>query len=206
MKQTANGGDAAATADRLWTAAAELFRDRGYAAATTRELADRLGITRATLYYHVAKKEDLLYGICREALERVQKAVSDACEAVDDPRLRLEALVRAHLLSMLTDIPMHATMMLNFDALTGPYRDEVVAMRNKYEKYVVAVIADAQRDGVLRSDVSARNLTLTLMNLLNWTITWYRPGTGRDPQASRRLTPETLAELYLSVFLNGALS
>src|SRR6266567_7135797 len=100
------------TADRVWTVAAALFREKGYHAATTRELADRLNITRASLYYHVAKKEDLLYGICLESLRRVSEAVQKAVEETDNPIKRIRALIRAQLTSMLADLDMHATMLL----------------------------------------------------------------------------------------------
>jgi TetR/AcrR family transcriptional regulator, cholesterol catabolism regulator len=59
------------TAERVLSEAARLFREQGYAAATTRELARRLGINKASLYYHVAKKEDLLYQICMVAMARI---------------------------------------------------------------------------------------------------------------------------------------
>lgn len=46
--------------DELLTAAAELFTTRGYAATTTRAVAERAGMRQATMYHYVAGKEDLL--------------------------------------------------------------------------------------------------------------------------------------------------
>ena len=51
----------ASTRDRLALSAASLFRTRGYAGATTRELALSLGLQSASLYRHIRKKEDLLF-------------------------------------------------------------------------------------------------------------------------------------------------
>jgi AcrR family transcriptional regulator len=182
------------TADRLWLTAARMFREQGYASATTRELAERLGITRATLYYHISKKEDLLHGICREALNRVTAAVSAALEGVEDPKDRIRELMRAHLVSMLTDIDMHATMLLELDALTGVYRKEVVALRDQYESLVSNTVFEAQRSGALRDDITAKHLTLALLSMLNWPITWYRPGGELDPAEFAG----TLFELYVN--------
>jgi AcrR family transcriptional regulator len=164
---------AATTAERVWTVSAQLFREKGYHGTTTRELAERLEITRASLYYHVEKKEDLLYGICVEALNRVTKAVREAIEPVDDPTERIRALILTHLTSMLTDIDMHATMLLDLLHLTGDQLAEVLSLRNSYEAIVATVVSDAQAAGALRADISDRNLTLGLLNMLNWTITWY---------------------------------
>ncbi|MFE7387102.1 TetR/AcrR family transcriptional regulator [Streptomyces sp. NPDC057582] len=46
--------------EELLTAAAELFTTRGYAATTTRAVAERAGMRQATMYHYVAGKEDLL--------------------------------------------------------------------------------------------------------------------------------------------------
>jgi AcrR family transcriptional regulator len=189
-------GKADTTAERLWVAAAQMFREQGYASATTRELAERLGITRATLYYHISKKEDLLHGICREALERVTAAVTEALDGVEDPLERLRALMTAHLVSMLTDVDMHATMLLELDALTGEYRREVVGLRDQYESLVSHTVFEGQRSGALRTDLTAKQLTLALLSLLNWPITWYRPGGELDP-------PE-FAGILFELYVNGS--
>jgi TetR/AcrR family transcriptional regulator, cholesterol catabolism regulator len=186
------------TADRVWTVAAELFYENGYDATTTRELADRLGITRASLYYHVTKKEDLLHGVCVEALHRVTESVQHAVEAETNPRAQIRALILTHLTSMLTDIEMHATMLLNLQRLTGDQLSDVIGLRNTYESLVASVVRGAQAAGTLRSDISNQNLTLALLNMVNWTVTWYRPG--------GRVKPRDLAQVLADVYLDGAIS
>ena len=52
--------------EEILDAAAELFTTRGYASTSTRSIAEAVGIRQASMYYHFARKEDLL----RELLER----------------------------------------------------------------------------------------------------------------------------------------
>lgn len=184
------------TAERVWAVSAQLFREKGYHGTTTRELAERLEMTRASLYYYVSKKEDLLYGICTEALHHVMDAVRTATDAESDPRERLRALIRAQLISSLTEIDLHATMLLNLHQLTGDQLKEVIALRDEYEALVGGVVRDAQAAGVLRDDLALRNLILVLLNMVNWTLTWYRPG---GP-----LQPEEFARVIGEVYLEGA--
>jgi TetR/AcrR family transcriptional regulator, cholesterol catabolism regulator len=184
------------TSTRVLSEAARLFRERGYAASTTRELSARLGINKASLYYHISSKEDLLHGICIESLRRVQEEVTAALEAESEPRERIRALIRAHLHSMLTDLPMHSTMLLEGKALSGSKADEVQAARDEYEKVVFQTVSKAQRAGALRRDVKAKHLTLGLLNLLNWSMAWWNP----DGQ----LTPGELADILSDLYLNGA--
>ena len=196
MAQRAPSNAAGTTADRVWTVAAQLFREKGYHAATTRELADRLDITRASLYYHVSKKEDLLYGICVESLRRVSSAVEEALESEQDPIERIRTLIRCHIGSMLTDLDMHATMLLDLQQLRGEQLAEVMKLRDAYEATVDSVVAGAKAAGALRSDITDKNASLALFNLLNWTITWYRP--------EGRLRPEEFAGVIADIYLDGA--
>ncbi|MGH8991039.1 MAG: TetR/AcrR family transcriptional regulator [Acidimicrobiia bacterium] len=47
------------TRERILAVATELFIDQGYEATSLRQIADRLGITKAALYYHFQSKEQI---------------------------------------------------------------------------------------------------------------------------------------------------
>jgi AcrR family transcriptional regulator len=164
--------------------------------STTRELSARLGITKASLYYHIASKEDLLRLICLESLRRVTESVAGAIDATPDPLEKVRAALYAHLESVLGDLDLHATMLLELRALTGEFRDEVQHARDAYEALITSVIANAQEARGLRNDLTAKQLTIGLLSMLNWTISWYRPGGG--------LTPSELAEIFWKLYLDGA--
>jgi AcrR family transcriptional regulator len=50
----------AATRDRILAVALELFASKGYAATSVRDITERLGMTKASLYYHFTSKEEIL--------------------------------------------------------------------------------------------------------------------------------------------------
>lgn len=54
----------AATAKELRDEEARLFWKKGFASTSTRELAELLGVQKASLYYHTESKEQSLYDIC----------------------------------------------------------------------------------------------------------------------------------------------
>jgi AcrR family transcriptional regulator len=81
--------------DELLRAAAELFTTRGYAATSTRAVAERAGIRQATMYHYVAGKEDLLAELL-ESTVTPSLAVARALLARDEPAAeRLHALCRS---------------------------------------------------------------------------------------------------------------
>ena len=55
--------DAASTRERILNVALDLFSDKGYDGTSLREIAERLGVTKAALYYHFASKEDILMAL-----------------------------------------------------------------------------------------------------------------------------------------------
>lgn len=179
---------------RIREEAARLFWEKGYAATTTREIADTLGVQRASLYYHVESKEELLYILCVESLDNIRAAVTQAIADKSDPLERVRAMIQAHVGSMLEDREKHATMLTELKALSAPRRIEIVRLRDEYENLVRGVLSEAQDAGVLWKGASSKELELALLNLLNWTIFWYKPG-GRSP--------ERLAGLFEEIYLGG---
>jgi AcrR family transcriptional regulator len=62
-RQQAQGQDeraAASTRERILDVALDLFVDQGYDGTSLRQIAERLGVTKAALYYHFEAKEDIL--------------------------------------------------------------------------------------------------------------------------------------------------
>lgn len=187
------GGDS--TASRLAATAATLFRTKGYAGSTTRELAALLGIQSASLYHHIGSKEDLLYALSMDALHRIQHEVERAIASETEPGARLRAMIRTHISSALADQDKHATMLIELRALSDARRAQVLGLRDAYETLVRDTIAGAQAAGALRRDVPAKHLALALLNLLNWSIFWFRPG--------GELTAERLGDLLATLYLEG---
>lgn len=192
---TARTTPAEATADRLLVAAAALFREKGYAATTTRELSDRLGIVKASLYHHIKSKDDLLYRISMLSLEHIRQTVTAAIQQAP-PGQTMRVVIAAHLETALADRDMHATMLAELHSLTPERRVDVLAERDAYEAVLRAVVSAEQAAGRIRSDLDARELTLGLLNLLNWTIFWYNP---EGPQS-----PAEIARFLTTIYLDGA--
>lgn len=66
-----------ATRSRILEVALALFSERGYAGTSIRDIADRLAITKAAVYYHFRSKEDLLTEVLEPAMTRVSALLAD---------------------------------------------------------------------------------------------------------------------------------
>jgi AcrR family transcriptional regulator len=183
------------TSERILSTSAALFREKGYAASTTRELAELLGIRKASLYHHIDTKEEILYQICVASLTRIIEEISKSIPAVES-KDDLRRMIRSHVAEVVGTRDFHAVMLTEMRGLTPEHLVEVVALRDSYEKLIRDVVSQSQELGILRDDVSAKYLMLCLLNLLNWTIFWFKPGGDLDA--------EELGDLFASVFLEGA--
>jgi AcrR family transcriptional regulator len=77
---TTAAGPAGSTRQRILDVALELFAAQGFAATTTRELAERLHFTKAALYYHFPTKDALLQAL----VEPVMNQLAALVEGPDD--------------------------------------------------------------------------------------------------------------------------
>jgi AcrR family transcriptional regulator len=71
--------------ERIRKAAIGLFREKGYAATSTREICDRASVTKPVLYYHFHSKEqlhrELIVGACDEMLAELASAALQGATA-----------------------------------------------------------------------------------------------------------------------------
>jgi TetR/AcrR family transcriptional regulator, cholesterol catabolism regulator len=176
--------------------AAELFAKCGYESTTTRDLATLLGMERATLYYHVEGKEDLLYAICKSSIEQLGNDVMEATEGISDPLAQIQVGIQAHVVSLLRDQTQHATSLAEARALSPERLAEIVSMRKAYQARARSVLEAGQRAGSIRKDISSKYLGMMLEGLLDRTVVWFK--------RNGELSPSELGATLCRLFLEGA--
>ncbi len=112
--------------------AAELFREKGYAASSMRDLAQKLGIEAASLYSHIKSKEEILQNLCfdmatefRKSLDEVEKQKGPASE-------KLRKGIVGHIEVMAKDLTASAVFMNEHRHLSQPYLREFLLLRINY--------------------------------------------------------------------------
>jgi AcrR family transcriptional regulator len=72
------GSAAEQTRQRILVTASHLFVERGYASTSIRDISERLGMTKGSLYYHFASKQDLLVALMAPLSDAVDAFVAAA--------------------------------------------------------------------------------------------------------------------------------
>ncbi len=167
--------------------AARAFAERGFAAASVREIVAPVGMLPGSLYCHFATKEALLAAVYKEGVERIGAAVDAAVASLDDPWQRLEAACVAHLGSLL-DRTDYSQVVIRVRPSDAPAAEaELIALRDTYEKRFVRLVAALP----LARPTDRTMLRLMLVGALNWSQTWYRDG--------RAMTPERIARRFVGL-------
>ena len=176
--------------------ASELFHANGYAATSVRDIARALDIQGASLYAHVASKEDLLWAIVDRAATDFETAADRA--AADTPTAdaveRLAALVEAHVEVVTADPERSSVFVTEWRHLSAGRREAIALRRDAYEARFRDTIRDGAAVGSFRATDRAIAATF-ILTALNGIATWYRP--------DGRLSPDRIADHYVELALRS---
>jgi AcrR family transcriptional regulator len=176
--------------------ASELFHENGYAATSVRDIAKALDIQAASMYAHVASKEDVLWSIVDGAATAFERAadgaIADATSS--DPVDRFAALVEAHVEVITADPQRSSVFLTEWRHLSPNRRAAIAERRDAYEGRFRDAIADGIAVGAFPATDPAVAATFVL-TALNGIATWYRP--------DGRLSADRIADHYVDLSLRA---
>lgn len=185
----------------LIRAAARLFRRKGFAATSTRDIAAAVGMRSGSPFYHFKSKGALLAAVMeegmREAIARQQHALDALAgdHPAADAAARLRVLVRRHFDVLLGPgqdfIPV---MLYEWRSLTPRQRASVRKVKDAYEAVWVPVLEALHAQGRLRAEPKLARLLI--FGALNWSAQWF------DARQSASL--DDLCRASLDLFLSPA--
>ncbi len=182
---------------QIENAAGELFRERGYPATSVRDIARALDIQGASLYAHVASKEEMLWSIVDRAATCFDAAVAPiAADASIPAPEQLRRMIRAHVRVVTLDPGSAIVFLDEWRYLSPERRSSIARRRDAYERRFRDVIAG----GIATREFNAGDPALGAafaLSALNGISAWFRP--------DGRLTADQIADAYAEMIL-GALA
>jgi len=151
----------------------EVFSERGYERATTTEIAQRLGISEATVFTYFRGKRELCVRVIGDWYDEITAAIEQGLPKHKPPRAQLEYFVHAHLRLFLG----HGTGMCALVLSEGRDKGEadlsaaVLPLHRRYTAPLMDLLARGQADGSIRADVPLRllrSLVLGPMEQMLW--------------------------------------
>jgi AcrR family transcriptional regulator len=160
----------------IMEAGSEVFRRLGFSKATLEDVAREVGINRATLYYYVADKEELLIAILDEPIHRMTSDLRDIAALNLPPREKLRRAILQHMRALEDNYPeLFVFLAENLHLLTVGSDRDIQVNAHEYGEVMIRLIEDGIDAGVFRSDLDPRLVMLGVIGMLNWSHRWYTP-------------------------------
>lgn len=172
--------------------AAELFGERGYDAVSLDDVAERLDVTKGSLYYYFAGKDELavaaieMFGAQWTArLERL------AAAAEGSPRQRLQALIREHVAIAVGEYPAALRLFLVPSTWPDDPRARIKELRRRHDRVFRTVVEEGVVSGAF--GVTSVGTTLQCMHAaMAQAPLWCA---GLEPEARERALDELTGTL-----------
>jgi len=175
----------------IMDAAATLFANVGYPNAQLTEVAKACGATKSMLYHYFKAKDELLFAILSDHLQRTITAL----QAIDPklaPEARFRRLIEAYIHQSTESRTSHVVAMNDVKFLSGDARARIVELERKIFQLVEQSLMD------LAPKLSRKLVgpyAMTLLGMMSWTDFWYRK--------SGPLKPGELCDHIAQLFLHG---
>lgn len=185
------------TRDEILLAAAQIFSHKGFHAASMQDIAQAVNLQKASLYYHVSSKQEILVDLLDRALDLLIERVNDALASVESPEEKLRQAMRVYIESLAEYQDLAAVLLLEHRSLDPEYHSRHIPRRDRFEGLWRDLIQEGKEAGVFTC--ASPSLTAwALLGVMNWTVTWYRP--------DRPLSAAEIAEQFADLFLEGLLT
>jgi AcrR family transcriptional regulator len=167
--------------EQVIRSAAALFREKGYAASSMRDLAQKLGIEAASLYSHIKSKEEILQHLCFDMAAEFRKSLAEVEKKNVTASEKLRLGIIGHIQVMAKDLTASAVFMNEHRHLSQPFLRDFLLLRINYINRFKAIIEEGARVGEFKDSIDKKLAVMTLFSSLNWMPMWYDPASKIDP-------------------------
>ena len=175
-------------------AATRIFSERGYHAASMSDIADAVGIRKASLYHHVRKKEDLLFAIHETLIDELISETMAVSSSSASPADKVRELLHLTMRFIARNRDGVAVFLSERHAVTGERWQALVVKRDLYERMVSQIVTEGCGSGEF-ADLPPELVAKALLGMANWAYTWFRQ--------DGPLSADDVGEVFAAIALRG---
>lgn len=157
--------------ERILKAAAACFNEKGFSGTSLKDVAKRLGLTDAALYYYVRNKEELVYQCYLRAgeigSEAIERAERDASTGLEQAKL----YVRYHVEFLVGDRGPVA-ILSEIPSLERRHRNEILEISRRHSRRFESILERGIDDGSI-AECDLRMTGNAIMGAINWIPKWH---------------------------------
>jgi len=171
-----------------------MFREKGFAATSMRDLAETVGIEAASLYNHIRSKNEMLETICFDVANRFNAYLDELELSTQKSIVKIETLLRFHIKQMTDNFEEVIVSDREWKHLTEPYLSNFHNQRRAYRKRFTAIIEEGVKKNEIKK-IDPSTAVLILLHAVNGIESWHR--------SRERISAQELEDNMITIIIDG---
>jgi AcrR family transcriptional regulator len=180
--------------DVILKAAATLFRQKGYKAASMRDLAEQVGVEAASLYNHIRSKTEILHDVCFDVANRFVEHMNEVETQKTSALFKVETLIRFHISQMIENYEEVYVSDREWKHLNDPYLSNFHNQRRSYRRRFAAIIEDGINTGEIKK-IDAPTAVLIILHAITGIESWHR--------SKQKISAQELEDNMVTILVEG---
>ena len=180
--------------DVIVSKAATLFREKGYKAASMRDLAEAVGVEAASLYNHIKSKSELLHELVFSVANKFVLKMDEIESENISSLAKMEKLLRFHITEMIHNYEEVYVSDREWKHLSDPYLSNYQNQRRVYRKRISAIIEEGIRNQEIKT-IDAPTVVLIFLHAVSGIESWHR--------STKKITAEELEQNMVTILIDG---
>jgi TetR/AcrR family transcriptional regulator, cholesterol catabolism regulator len=153
--------------------AAKLFREKGFGAASMRDIAETVGVEAASLYNHIQSKSEILQAICFKIANEFISHLEDVERNTESTLKKMETIIRFHIRMMLEQYEYVYISDHEWRHLPEPYLSNFLNQRRSYRKRLGDIIQEGINKNEMKN-IEPYVAVLTILSAISGIESWQR--------------------------------
>ncbi len=183
--------------DVIVSKAATLFREKGFKAASMRDLAEAVGVEAASLYNHIKSKTEILHELCFSVANRFMHKMDEVEAEQTSSIVKVEKLLRFHISGMIEHYEEVYVSDREWKHLSDPYLSNFQNQRRIYRKRFASIIEEGIKNQEIKK-IDAATAVLIVLHAISGIESWHR--------STQKITAEELEENMISILVGGLIN
>ncbi len=190
-ERSANGHDKQA---EIFSTAVRIFKEKGYHAASMQDLADAVGLQKASLYHYIDSKEDLLLAVWQRGTGALTAQLTELAAAPLAPTEKLRRAIESHLVALCAQLELFTVYIREQNVFNGREKTRLRAEGRRHAQLLESILEEGVASGEFRA-LDVKMTTHAILGMCNWLYQWYSP--------EGELGAREIADLFADLIING---
>lgn len=182
------------TKNEILIAASKIIAEKGFHATSMQDIAEAVNLRKASLYHHVASKQEILVELLDIALDMLIEQLQEVISQNLPPREKFKLAMKVYLNTLISNRGLSSVLLIEHRSLDRDLHARHVPQRDRFEALWRGIIDEGVAQGVFHTEDSHLAIKQVL-GIANWTIMWFKPNGA--------LTVSEIAERNADLLLDG---